>query len=157
VSADGWTVAEQIPSEEIGDPLNIEQLRRRAVTPGRTIEGITAGQMRRWSYVSLEGHLALPAGVTKSFDVAVRLGKIMRSDGSFDPLNNWKDAAAVEVRPVHRERVMRLLGMDGRTWRRHRGAWEKARMAHRCEGKPRGSVVLFLYPERKCPACEQDL
>jgi hypothetical protein len=158
VSAEPWTVTEEIPTEEIGDPLNIKGLRQLDVVPGRTPDGITAGQLRRWSYVSLEGHLALPASVTKSFDVAVRLGKIMRSDGSFDRLNTWKDAAAVEVRPVHRDRAMKLLGMkESRQWRRHREAWERVRMAHRCTDKPRGSLVLFLYPERKCPACGQDL
>jgi hypothetical protein len=158
MSATEWTVTEEVDTEEIGAPENIETLRKLGVIPGRTPDGVTGGQLRRWSYVSLEGHLALPAAFTKSFDVAVRLGKVMRSDGSFDRLKSWDDALAVAVRPSHRDKAMRLLDMvDRRQWRRHVAAWEGARMAHRCADQPRGSVVLFLYPERKCPACGQDL
>jgi len=116
-------------------------------------DGLTKQQWKRWSYVSLKGTLAIPPGALRAFEVAVRLGKIMREDRTFDPIRNAGDVLCIEVRPVHRDKALELLQREPRTWERHVSAWCSARMAHRCPNKSRGVVVLFLRPEEVCPAC----
>jgi hypothetical protein len=107
--------------------------------------------------VSLDGVRAIPSGALKPFEVAVRLGKIMREDHTFDPIRNAGDVLCIEVRPVHRDKALELLQREPRTWERAVTAWCRVRMAHRCLSKPRGVVVLFLRPEEVCPACESKL
>ena len=112
-------------------------------------------QRNRWSAVTLEGALALPEGTMKAWEVAVRLGKVMRSDGTFERLRNVDDALCVVVSRVHRDRILALISRTRRTWERDVSAWVGARMAHRCPG--RHSVVLFLSPQKVCPVCSYEL
>jgi hypothetical protein len=118
--------------------------------------GLTAGQWRRFSFVTARGWAALPDSGLRAFAVAACLGKIMTKDGTFDRIRNLGDALCVVVRPGARDRVRRLLGAndaEGRMWRRHVAGWIKAGMAHRCPNQPRGTVTLFFEPQQVCPAC----
>lgn len=114
---------------------------------------LTFKQFKRWSSLTLRGSLSLPPGTYQAFDVAMKLGKIMKADGTFDWIRTPGDVSCVEVRAVHRDRVLGLLDRSKRTWRDDVVAWEAVRMAHRCPGLPRGTVRLFIEPESKCPAC----
>jgi hypothetical protein len=107
-------------------------------------------QRNRWSAVTLEGALALPEGTMKAWEVAVRLGRVMRTDGTFERLRNVDDALCVVVSRVQRDRTLALISRTRRTWERDVSAWVAVRMAHRCPGH---SVVLFLSPRKVCPAC----
>lgn len=97
----------------------------------------------------MRGIVALPAEVFRLWALAAALGKTLRNDGTFEALRGSNEALAVEVRPIHRDRALGLLGKDPRTWRRAVRTMVSARMAHRCEGLPRGTIRVFFEPETR--------
>lgn len=125
--------------------------------PANGSSSVTDKQWHRWSYVTLEGQLQLPPASLQLWEVAIRVGKIMRRDKSFDRIKSQEDVLCVEVRPQQRDLVLSLVDRQERWWRTCVTAWEAVRMAHRCPDAPRGAVRLFLAPEARCPVCSEDL
>ena len=118
---------------------------------GQGAEALTVKQRKRWSPLTVDGILARPANTAQAHDLAMSLGKVMRGDGTFEPLRHADDMLCVEVRPSHRDRVRRLLELSPWSWGEYVRRWEGAGLAHKCVGLGRGSVRLFLDPAAVCP------
>lgn len=118
---------------------------------GRDGGDLSAFQRRRWSPLTVDGILMRPPATAQAHDLAMALGKVMRRDGTFLPLRGPDDGLCVEVRPHQRDRVQELLDLSTWSWGEYRRGWEKARLAHRCPGLPRGGVRLFFEPFAMCP------
>lgn len=119
---------------------------------GQRARTLTIKQRGRWSPMTVEGILARDATTAQASDLAMALGKAMRKDGSFDSLHDGKDVAiCVEVRPVHRDKVKRLLGLSEWSWGEYVRRWMEAGLADRCPDLPRGSVRLLAEPASVCP------
>lgn len=137
-----------------GAPADLAQEVEDKSTEGREqgARTLTVKQRGRWSPMTVEGILARDATTAQANDLAMALGKAMRKDGSFDSIHDGKDAAiCVEVRPVHRDKVRRLLKLSEWSWGDYVRRWMEAGIAHRCPDLPRGSVRLLVEPASACP------
>ena len=111
--------------------------------------GLTKGQWRRFSSLTVRGLVVLPDSGWRAFLLATSLGKMMTKEGTFERLRRGELGLGVVVRPNVRDRVIDLLEADDpdrRMWRKHVSEWIEAGLAHRCKSQPRGSVTLFLSP-----------
>jgi hypothetical protein len=109
----------------------------------------------RYSPTSVEVLLRLPESNARNFVVASALGRIMRKDGTWEPLRNGKDAAGSLITKRRRGIVLEALKISAVRWRHLCLDWERRYVAHRCAP---GVVFLFahsLYDE--CPACRAEL
>lgn len=105
----------------------------------------------RFPPMRVAAYLQLPEASARSFAVAGALGRIVRTDGTFEPLGTMRDAAGVVVGRAQRKRVMAALNIKAERWRRLIIEWESRYVAHRCSGD---STCLFVRPFlEECPAC----
>jgi hypothetical protein len=115
--------------------------------------GLTAGQWRRFAFITTRGWAALPDAGCKTFALAACLGKMLNRNGTYERIRHGDEASCVVVRPIVRDRVLTLQGRGQRRWREEVVGWVGVGMAHRCADQPRGTVVLFFEPHDDCPAC----
>jgi hypothetical protein len=101
--------------------------------------------------LTVDGILARDAITAQVHDLALALGRAMRPDGTFETLRAHEVPLCVEVRPVHRDRVLALTGTSSWSWGDYRRGWIAAGLAHQCPDLPRGSVRLFLEQTAVCP------
>jgi hypothetical protein len=107
--------------------------------------------------VTIDGILARPPSTAQAHDLGLAIGKVMRSDRTFEPLRNSDDMLCVEIRPTHRDKVLGLLGLSPWSWGEYVRRWEAVGLAHRCPELDRGAVRLFPRPEVVCPICGESL
>ena len=65
--------------------------------------------------MTVEGILARPLSAAQAHDLGLALGKVMRSNRTFEQVRSSADMLCVEIRPTHRDKVLGLfqLPYDG--------------------------------------------
>jgi hypothetical protein len=140
---------ESPPKGASADARNVES--DSTATGGQGAQ-LTAKQWGRFCRMTVAGILAAPAETSQAIALAMAIGKGMRADGTFTTPLPGEKPVCVELRASHRNKVIELLGLTSRTWRRYLALWEQSGMAHRCDDLKRGGVRLFLEPVSVCPA-----
>lgn len=130
------------------DAQDVEEKRTATVGHGGTL---TAKQRKRFPAGTVEAILARPPATAQAHDLALSLGKVMRRDGTFEPLRDSHDMLCAEVRPFQRDKVLVLLNLSAWSWGEYVRQWKAAGLAHACAGMKRGSIRLFLEPAAVCP------
>lgn len=92
----------------------------------------------------LSAILKFPSSSLKTFQVAWIHGTWIPPDGTARKLKERERAIASQVRPTHRDKTLRILGLEKKTWDNNVTQWTKLRMAHQCSGT---IVTLFTEPQ----------
>jgi hypothetical protein len=109
----------------------------------------------RYSPVSAEVMLKLPAGNTRAFMVASALGWFKDAEGSPDRIRSGREAAGSLVTPRRLPVILHALQLGQRQWQRYVTDWCGRYVAHRCTP---GSVFLFTHSlYLNCPACKAEI